>query len=190
VALLADPIVRLVLGGQWLAAAPLVRIMALASLTMFPAFLTYPMLVSLGHMKDVFIASLISLPPNALMILVAAKFGLHAVAASMFLTAPLQVYIALRFVRRRVPFTWGEMFAATLKSAVVTLTTALAPAAAVAYSGFRFDLSPPVTFVTGIGAIVGWFAGLRITGHPLMADELQDAMRQIASAARSVLGRV
>src|SRR5690606_27961034 len=44
-ALLADPLVDLLLGTQWAGVAPLVRIIAVAWLSMFPAMLTYPLLV-------------------------------------------------------------------------------------------------------------------------------------------------
>jgi O-antigen/teichoic acid export membrane protein len=189
-ALLADPIVQLLLGRQWLAVAPLVRIMAMASLAMFPAFLNYPVLVSLGRMKDILITNLVSLPPSGALVFVAAHISLDAVAASMILTGPFEVCVALRFVRRRIFFTWSELFAATRKSAVVALCSALPPAAAMTLSGFRSDMSLPLMFVTGAAAALGWLAGLWITRHPLLAEEMRIAMQQIAPAVRSVLGHV
>jgi O-antigen/teichoic acid export membrane protein len=186
VALLANPIVQVLLGGQWLATAPLVRIMALASLMMFPAFLTYPVLVSLGGMRDMFVSNLISLPASGLLIFVAAHINVEAVAASMILTGPFEVYVALRFVRRRLSFAWVELFAATRKSAIVALCSAVAPAAAVALSGFRFDFSLAVAFVGGVGATAGWLAGLWMTGHPLMTNEIRPAARRVVSAMRTV----
>ena len=52
---------------------------------------------------------------------------------------------------------------------MVGLGSAIAPAAAIALSGFRFDLSLTVAFVTGAVAVLGWFRKLWITGHPLLA---------------------
>ena len=169
-ALLADPIVRVVLGPQWTEVASLVRIMAPAMLFLFPAFMTYPVLVAVGRIKDTLTASLISLPPSILLTFVAARYGLEAVAASLYLIAPLQVYVALVFIRRHVPFAWGELAVAIRKSAVVTLCTIVAPAAAVAFSGFRFDLPVPIAVAVGAGAAAGWLAGLAVTKHPLVGE--------------------
>jgi O-antigen/teichoic acid export membrane protein len=177
-ALLADPAVHLLLGPQWAAVAPLVRIIALASLVMFPAFLTYPMLVALGRVKDTLTASLISLPPSMALLSAAAFLGLEAVAASLFLTAPFQVYVSLRFVRRQIPFQWTELAAAARKGVVVTLCAAAAPAAAVALAGF--GLSVPAGAAAGIGAAAGWLVGLCLTDHPLLA-EIRGLSRLIAT---------
>ena len=81
-ALLSEPVILILYGHQWLEVASLTRIMALASLTMFPAFMTYPILVALGRVRDTLSMSLISLPPSILLILAAAPFGLQAVAAT------------------------------------------------------------------------------------------------------------
>jgi O-antigen/teichoic acid export membrane protein len=189
-AFLADPIVRLVLGQQWLAVAPLLRVMALASLAMLPVFSTYPLLASLGHTKDMFLSSLLAMAPSGLLIVLASKISLQAVAASMIITAPLQGYVALRFVRRRVPFAWGELVAATRKSAWVALSTCVIPAVAIALYGFRFDLPLSIAFIAGLGAAVGWLAGLRLAGHPLLTEEMRGAAHQLASAFRTFARRL
>jgi O-antigen/teichoic acid export membrane protein len=177
--LLAYPIVHVLLGERWLATAPLVRIIALASLCLFPAFLSYPLLVSVGRVKDTLTSSLIALPPSAIVLTGAAFLGVQAVAASLFLTAPFQVYIALSFIRRHVSFTWGELAGAVRKGALVTLCTAVAPIAAIILAGFRFDLSIAAGAIAGVGAVLGWIVGLFLTGHPLLS-----VIRGTALAAR------
>jgi O-antigen/teichoic acid export membrane protein len=169
-ALLADPAVRLLLGGQWLEAVPLVRIIALASLWLFPAFLTAPLLISLGRVRDTLTMSLITLPISLALLLGASFLGLQAVAASLFLTTPLQVYVAFVFIRRQIHFTWGELAGAVRRSALVALCAAAAPAVAVAAAGFRLDISIPVAILAGIGAVAGWLGGLALTNHPLWKE--------------------
>jgi O-antigen/teichoic acid export membrane protein len=178
-ALLADPIVLVLLGAQWMGVAPLVRIIAVAWLAMFPAQLTYPLLVSVGKVKEALTASLVTLPVSAALVVASTFIGLEAVAASALLTAPFQVYVALNFVRRHVPFAWSELAHAVSKSAVVTLCAAAAPAAAVALAGFRFDLSIIEMLTAGTGAIVGWAVGLSVTAHPLLEE-----IRHVAVAVR------
>jgi O-antigen/teichoic acid export membrane protein len=176
-AMLAYPAVRILLGGQWLEAAPLVQIMAMASLSLFPAFMTYPVLVAAGAVHDTLMLSLISIPPSVLCIFLASYFGLEVVAATQFITGPLQVYVALWFVQRRIKFTWREFFTPLGRSAIVALCTAAPSAAAVAFTGFYFDLSLQPTCFSVVGGVAGWVGGLLFTRHPLLAEVQRAASR-------------
>jgi O-antigen/teichoic acid export membrane protein len=167
-ALLADPVVAVLLGPQWSAAAPLVRIMAIGWLFLAPAALTYPMLVSIGRVRDTLTLSLVSLPISAAIVSACSFMGLQAVAASMLVTAPFQLWVALFYVRRYIRFAWIDIAIATRKSALVTLCTAFSPATTVAFGGFRFDLSITEMAVAITGAAAGWFVGLALTAHPLL----------------------
>lgn len=169
-AILASPAVKLLLGGQWGASVPLLRIMALASLALFPAFITYPALVAVGAIRDALVSSLVSIPPSLLLIFAASFHSLEAVAATQFITAPLQVYVAIHFTQRHIPFTWRELFAPLVRSGIIALCTAAPAGLAVALSGFDGDLTLPATLVSCVGAGVGWLAGVWLTGHPWLAE--------------------
>jgi O-antigen/teichoic acid export membrane protein len=172
VALLANPLVLLLLGPQWVDVPHLVRIIALASLAMFPAFLTYPTLVAVGRIKDTLTLSLISLPPSIVVVFAASGFGIEWVAAAQFVNGPLQVGVAMWFVRRAIGVTWVDIAGAVRASAVVALCAAVAPAAAVILAGFRFDVSIPTMFLAGAGAVLGWLGGLVLTQHRLLGELL------------------
>jgi hypothetical protein len=88
-ALLAYPLVRLVLGDQWQAASPLVQIVALANLSWFPVIVTQPVLLAVNAMRHAFLSSLIALPLSAAVLCVASLFGVEAMAASQALTHAL-----------------------------------------------------------------------------------------------------
>jgi O-antigen/teichoic acid export membrane protein len=169
-ALMANPIVMLLLGPQWPEVGALVRIMALASLCLFAAFLTFPLLVSLGHIRDTLTMSLVSIPPSLIIITVASFWGLSAAAASSFVVYPLQVLVALHFLRKRVPFTIGELGTALWKSAVVTACAAIVPSVSIALSGFRFDQPLAQMVIAGSGAVVGWLLGTILVGHPILNE--------------------
>jgi O-antigen/teichoic acid export membrane protein len=188
-ALLADPAVKLILGSQWIEAVPLVRIIALASLCLFPAFLTYPLLVAVGRIRDTLTMSLITLPASLALLFGASFLGLQAVAASLFIAAPFQVCVALIFIRRQVHFSWGALALAVRKSAFVALCGAAAPVAAVAAAGFRFDISIPEAIVAGLGALAGWIGGLSLTNHPLW-NEVRGAVRPALQAITVRLPKV
>jgi O-antigen/teichoic acid export membrane protein len=169
-ALLADSVVRILLGPQWLAVAPLLRIISLASLCLFPAFMTYPTMVAVGRVRDTLTMSLISLPPSIALIAAASTYGLEAVAAVQFVNAPLQVYVALRFVSRHVRFTWRDLALATRASAVVAACTVIAPGLVVILAGSHESLSYVQIIVAVVAAGVGWLIGLAASGHPLLAE--------------------
>ena len=183
-ALLADPVVRILLGPQWGETVPLVRMIALATMAMAPGFLTFPVLVATGRIRDTLTSSLISLPPSILIVIGAATIGLWQVAASMFVVAPLQMFVALLFVRRAIDLRWKELFVAAERSLLMTLGTAALPGLVLILSpnGFALGLGETVLAILGGGA--GWLLALVITDHPLK-DELLVVWRMIGAAAAS-----
>jgi O-antigen/teichoic acid export membrane protein len=76
-AIVAHPVVLVLLGNQWLGIVPLVQVLALASLFSFTAELNYPVLVSLGKMRDLLWRALIAWPLSALVIAGARSGGTH-----------------------------------------------------------------------------------------------------------------
>jgi O-antigen/teichoic acid export membrane protein len=174
-ALLAEPIVRLILGPQWDAAAPVLRLLALAYLSMAPAALTYPTLVATGRVRDTLTSSLITLPVGALAMALAAPYGIEAIAASMFFSWPLQIAVSLWFIRRQIHFTVPELLGAVWKSAPVALAAAVAPAAVIAREGLRPDLPLAILALALGGAGLGWLLGLAATQHPLLNELLHIA---------------
>lgn len=174
--LLADPVVRLLLGPQWGEVPPLVRIMALGSLSLFPAFMTYPMMVALGRIRDTLLMSLISLPPSILVIFAFSHGGIRAVAAAQLINAPLQVFVAVSFIRPHIGLAWREVAGAVRPSIAVALCTAAGPAAVLALAGFRLDLPLPAFLLAVVLAGLGWLAGIVVGDHPLRA-EVKRAMR-------------
>jgi O-antigen/teichoic acid export membrane protein len=174
VAIFAHPIVPIVLGNQWTAAVPLVHIMSVALLAWFPAYLTYPALVASGGIRDTLTASVISLPVSALILASASRYGLRVVALSMLVTVPLQVVVAVTFIRRRVGLTWTEMLLAVRKSFIVAASSGIAPLLLHGAS-HRFDSTISLGTVP-IGACLslsGWLLGLRLTRHPVFSELLR-----------------
>ena len=156
-ALLAEPIVGILLGPQWGEVPTLVRMMAMGLVWLFPAFLTYPMLVALGRIRDTLVSSLISIPPSILLIAVAAPHGIRAVAAVSLVTGPLQAFVAVSFVRRHVGLAWAEILRAAAPGAVATVGAAAGIVAVMSLLGFRTALSfgEMVVAVLTAGS-VGW----------------------------------
>jgi O-antigen/teichoic acid export membrane protein len=177
-AILAHPLVHILLGDQWLGVVHIVQIVALATLLSFTSWLDYPVLVSLGAMKDLLLRGLVAWPVSALIIAAASTFGLTAAALSFFLIAPFQTFVAVSFVRRHIPVTWLDIARACWKSAVIAACTAAGPLCVLAWLGLHFDMAVPAALLAGVLAVIGWLAGVWLTRHPLM-DEIRLAGRVV-----------
>lgn len=185
-ALLADPVVRIALGGQWLEAVPLVRILAIGAMGLFPLYLAFPAFVALGRIRDMALASLISLPLAMAIIWGAASFSLEVVAWATWVVGPLQAFVMLMFLRRHVGFAWRELAAVAGRSFAVAMGTGAIPAAMVLALGASLSLVE--TALALVGAFVGWLASLALTGHPLHA-EIRHIAGEIARRAGERLAR-
>ncbi len=102
IALFAQPVVSILLGSQWGGVQSFVPIFAVAAAFSFSSYLTYPILVLAGDVKQTVSISLIALPPCAIIVVLAAHMGLDAVVWSVLITTPLQNAVALLFIRRSV----------------------------------------------------------------------------------------
>lgn len=168
--LLAEPVVALLLGPQWSGAVPLVRIVAAGWLAMFAAALTQPALVASGHVGDTLTTSLVSLPVSAALLLLGAPFGPEGVAVALLFAAPLQAFVAIRRVGLRLGFTAADVLRGARGGLVPTAAAALGPALAWATAGAGGVPLAALGWAVP-AALIGWIAGLRLTGHPLY-DEL------------------
>jgi O-antigen/teichoic acid export membrane protein len=182
-ALLAYPVVSLILGAQWLGAVPLLQIMAAAGLAWFPVMLTSPVLLAVGANRDRVLADLVGRSVSAVVLCSAAWFGIMAMAASKLVTLPFQMVLSLWFVRRHVPFRWREVWVLGLwRSAIVTIGAAAGPAGVVALSDTGFDLSIAATAFAVSLAACGWLASVAVTRHPVMF-ELRKALEAIVETS-------
>lgn len=181
-AILAHPIIVLVLGDQWIAVVPLVQIMALASLFSFSSSLDYPILVATGAMHDVLMRSLIVWPVSALILTGAAFFGLTAVALAWFLATPFRAFVATWFVRRRIGVSWAEILAALGRGGVLALFSAAGPLIMIMTAGMRFDVSLGAAVIAVMLGVLGWSVGLWLIAHPLLSE-----IRHAALAAQQRL---
>jgi O-antigen/teichoic acid export membrane protein len=179
-ALLAFPIVSLVLGQQWMAAVPLLQVMAVAGIAWFPVILTSPVLLAIGANRDRVLADLLGRSVSAAVLCSAASFGIMAMAMSKLITLPYQMVLSLWFVRRHVGFRWRDIGASLWKSALVTASSAVGPAGIVALSGWDFDLATGPAFGAGLCAAAGWLAGVCLTQHPVLV-EIRRAVAAVAA---------
>lgn len=166
-AILAEPIVLVLLGPQWQAMVPLVRIMAIAGLFAFSAELNYPTLVALGAMRDLLMRSFIAWPLSAIILVAAAPFGVMVLASAFLIVVPLQAAISIHFVQRHLPIMWRDIALAARRSAALTAITAAGLVGPIAAAGVPAPVPLPLAGAAVLSGAVAWLAGLWITRHPL-----------------------
>lgn len=186
-AITADSVVHIILGKNWSEAAPLVRILALASLFWFPVVPTNPLLLALGENREAFTSTLIARSIAAVVLCSASLFGLFALALSQFVAIPLQMYIALHYARRHVGFTWREFAGALLPSLIVTICAGAGPLIFAVFSGWQEAPFATLT-VAGCLAAAGWTVGLIAINHSFI-DEIRAFQPTLRKALDSLPGR-
>lgn len=181
-ALLAKPAVMLVLGPNWMAAVPIVRILALAALFWFPVTFAYPVLIAVGANRDAFVSNLIGRGVGAMVLCGASVFGVRGMALAQFIGEPFQMIVSLLYIRRHIPFSWRELVVSLLPSAAVSVAALAGPVVTIAALGHGLDVSIGAMFLMLPIAAVGWLAGIVIMRHPLLEE--------VMIALSSSLGRL
>lgn len=167
-ALLADPIVRLMLGHQWLAAIPLVRIISPALMFAVPLMLQFAILVAANSVQV--LPRLLTLQTLVMAgtLFATAPYGLHAAALGMLVAMPINGAMSLLAVGSRIGLSLKDIIAALQRSAVVTAAAAVPPLAI----SLAFPAEMPLGFAVAAGAIGGvtWLIAMFATGHPLWPE--------------------
>lgn len=170
--ILAKPIVLVLLGDQWLAMVPLVQIIGAAYLIWFPVYVTNPILIAAGGIRDTLTLTLLTIPVMVAIQSVASMWGLQAAVWSLFVTIPWYVFFAVWMVKRRIPFAWGELGAVLGRSATAALLSAIAPLLVVMLLGGPYGVGIAGGVFAGMLGVASWFVALGVTRHP-MGDEVR-----------------
>ncbi len=195
-AVLAQPLVVALLGTQWLAVIPLVRILAVAMLMSFPITLHYPTVVAVGAIRYMPAVMVVQSVASLAVFTAAARHGLMAAVLSSLLILPCNGLLALFIAKHFIGFRWQEMLGATRRSLGVTGLSVVGPAVLVTLlpvAARPLGMASAGVFLGG----VGWLLGLRMTRHPLL-DEMRRltvdlrataAVTRLLSAAQRIFQR-
>jgi O-antigen/teichoic acid export membrane protein len=191
-ALLADPVVALLLGPRWFEIVPLVRVLAVALLFSFPLSLHYPALVAAGAIRFMPLVVLVQGTVSIGIVTLVAPRGLYAAALAMLVVVPMNGMVSLALVRHFVGVSWRDMVAAIRKSAACAALAAAGPAAFVASSDASAHMSIGAAGVGLVAAGAGWAGGLLLTRHTVLHEVTRAAIaaRSSSLAGDSSLGRL
>lgn len=172
----AEPVVGVLLGPQWSAAVALTRVIAVAYLFGFSQVLGGAVLVAAGHVRDTLRLALVTLPLAAVVLVLAARYGALAAAASLIAIELVRAVVANALVCRRLAIAVPALAGRLARSAAVTAAAMVGPAALLAGRGFDPPAGAGVAAALAVAALPGWLVGLWLTRHPL-AIELRGLSR-------------
>jgi len=164
-ALLAEPVVQLVLGPQWAAAAPVVRVLALGGL--FDPFgaLSLKFFVALdanaAFLRIQAAVALVRLGVVAWL----ATVSLEAAALGLVAGAAARAACATLWLERRLDVSRVALWAQILQGAALTGFTLAGPVLLLLATGWPASL--PVGIAGAALGALGWVAGLAATRHAL-----------------------
>ena len=165
---MATPLTLLVLGPRWIEVAPLVQILAFASMFNFALTLNFPILVAAGAIRHTLPIAIVQVVLAQPIYVLAATQGLQTIALSAFATVPLGLILWTSLVRAHVHFRLDEFFATLGKSAVILLCSAAGPIAVLIYRQGAPSISDAAA-AAGLWA-TGWLLAVRLTRHPLLCE--------------------
>jgi O-antigen/teichoic acid export membrane protein len=185
-ACLAPTVVALVYGHQWLDVVPLVQIMAVGSIIGANSVLTYPILYAAGALRHALLATVLSLGPSSLILVLGARYGATALALSMCAAISLNTFVMMQFIRRNLDFTWHEVWMAVRKSVVVLAFSAIGPLLVMwIYDAHAVQPLPAQALILALAGL-GWLCALHLTAHPFLA-ELSHLMSVVRSRFPALL---
>lgn len=180
-AVLAEPIVVLVMGHQWLDVVPLVRIYGPALMLAVPVGLQYAVLSAVDgiHLLPRLLALQTAVMTTALALTV--SHGLQAIAWSMYAVFAISSYLSLLTVRSRLGFGWLDLAASLAPSITVTIFSAIGPLALFFYASSMTLLITSAAIAT---AAVGWLAGLYASSHVMWTEVVHAATFAVNAISR------
>ena len=169
-AVLAEPTINLLYGPRWVEAAPLLVWIALSQMCFIAFPLTADMPILLGHRAELIRRTIADAVIAVGLLVLAAPYGLEAVAASRLVHGLLWLGSFGPFLQRIVGFGWAAHLAILGKSALATLAAVLP--ASLLYS--VWDGPATAGFLQILcaagGGVLCWLMTLALLRHPTFAE--------------------
>ena len=181
IAVLSQPLIAMLYGAKWMAAAPLLGWVALAQLCYISLPLNADLPLLLGRMKGLIHRNVAETVASVLLIALAAPFGLVWVAVSRFVHGLLWMAIYAPFMRDMLGFRWRELAAVYARSLLATGAAVAPLLASYALWHGPADCGIGQAIAMVLIGISLWLLTLRLTGHPLFA-EMAAMLREILAA--------
>lgn len=171
-AVIAEPVIQLLYGDQWLQAVPIAQSLCISLILITPNLLFNHPLIAMGKAALVLRVAMVSTSLQACVVLAGANYSLEAaclaiIVASLLTTVPLMV-----ISQRELAFQWRAMFKSLMQSATLSIVALLIPLILFIALGDRPDLGIVRIFISIVGCLAGLAIAAHLTRHPI-ADEIR-----------------
>jgi O-antigen/teichoic acid export membrane protein len=179
----SEPLVQLLYGEKWMAAAPLLKWAALSQIffVALPLHIDIPIL--LGRIKPLIRYNIAETTVSVITLVIAARWSLEWAAISRIAYGLIWYLIYFRFMRGMIQFSGEALFSVYLKSAAVTFA-AIVPFL-ISYSFWRAPLALGFSglLLCTVAGVAAWLAALFGIRHPARTE-----VSEIVGAAFVKLG--
>ena len=166
-AMLAEPLVLLMYGSQWVDSITPTRILGASVLLSLWTTVCQAALVATGHNRLVLRGNLLNAVLTAICAAAASAFGVVALCGALVFASLLSGMAWLRLTQASIGFTWADLGRILAKTALIT--AAVGGAAGVGLACSHWLALPPLAQIGASLMLVAaaWLAAVLITGHPI-----------------------
>lgn len=171
-ACMALPLVKLLYGSQWLACVPLIRIMCLSSAVYSMFSMARYLLVATGKMRaqvrlDAWAGAL-----KVALLLLAAPFGLVAVAWAVVISSVLRSSLSYACLRRLSGLHWRILLRAVHKSLALCVFSSAPPLLMLAWLPDQLPSASALLALAGttLASLLCWIAGVFLLKHEIAVE--------------------
>lgn len=179
-ALMSEAIIMVLFGAQWIAAAPILRLLCIGAVFAPLVTLGGQILLAQGRVEQLFRIEVCAQSVRIVTIAIGSAYGLEVIAALQVLPALVWSVLCLRYVRRAIDVDLRDLVRPSLQGLVVVLFAAAGPF-------FVQALAPgagPKTILVAAALLWGggWIVGVFAVRHPI-GEELQRLFAHACAAA-------
>lgn len=180
----SEPLVRFMLGDQWLPAAALMPLLILAQAISSLSPIANQVMSATGGIRLVLRLALCTQITQLVLTGVFVSFGTMWLAAGQAITSLVYLIITALFLRQNIGVGIIELLRASVQSLWVALISMSLPLAYVAVLGSANDPAWVTLASVGLLACVSWITGVFCLRHPLASE-----IRTFIGAARRMIER-
>ncbi len=163
---LADPLIRVLFGSQWVAAAPLVQILSVIAATSPLLRLNRAVFVAYNRIGTNLKIELFIQPLRIALVIYACFFDLRTLAIALAVPPVLNAIISQALLRRIVNYDIRDYWRSLGHSLFICLLTGLPPAVTVAIWGWHPAVPLLSLVVGGVGGGLVWLLAIVLLNHP------------------------
>lgn len=171
-AVMADPIVRLMFGPKWLGAVPILQLLCISGLFIPLNHLTQPLFIAYGKINVAVRVGLLIEPLRIAIIIVGSLYSVTMVALLLVIPSFINTIIIHGVLARMLKYSVLSIFEATYKSMIVALISAGVTFAMRWFLEIQGVGVIFLTLVVSAATALAWLGGVFLVGHPIKEEVL------------------